>query len=415
MLLQDLVLGDLALSKFKREYLDRDPLLLRGASRLHEYVNMESVDDLLNANEGNIHAFTRVLLGSKDVMMHANPIFFAETQKAFVDRQFQSGATIKVEDFEFRHPLMARLCRAYEAEFGGETYAMTFLTPPKQQGFGIHFDPVSSFITQLSGRKNWKVYPSVVTFPTKSMNRALAGVSMPPPVIEAVLEPGDLLYIPAGFPHEAMCTDSHSLHMTVGVGAHRPVEILQYALQELVEQHVELRKPVYRNAEEFRERMQVAQEVLARALSSLDIDKLVASFEVAYNANRLDAHKYGLANFAKTCQLGPDSLVRCTPYKPSRVEVRGDRVRVYAASLIRSGRPLFTAPPHIEMPAIAEAEVRELLAAVDPVHVRSLKGQLDVESKVVLARKFAAHGLVEVVDALAKRTDLTHRTSSAWN
>ncbi|STR44772.1 JmjC domain-containing protein [Iodobacter fluviatilis] len=399
MLLQEFVFGEISIERFKAEFLDKQPLLIKGANRLYEHVNMESIDDLLNANEGNIHAFTRVLIGSEDQVIHANPLFFAETQKTFIDKQFQLGATIKVEDFEFRHPLMAKICRAYEAEFGGDTYAMTFLTPPKQQGFGIHFDPVSSFITQLSGRKHWKIYPEHTSFPTKTMNRPLAGVPMPDPLIETVIEPGDLLYIPAGFPHEAMCTDSHSLHMTVGVGTHRPVELLQYALQELLEQYVELRQPVYPTAPDFKNRITLARDVLANAVSEIDVDTLISNFKIAYSANRIDAQKYGLANYAKAYQLCPDSLVRCVPHKPSYIEVHGDKLWIRASSTIRPGRPLLTAPPHIELPAIAESEVRQLLTSTVPVTVRELHGELDLASKVVLARKFSNMGLIEVVDS----------------
>ena len=138
--LQEFILGRLDLDEFRQLYLDKTPLHLPGASRLHRHIDVGTVDEYLASNEGNIHAFTRVLDGSKDVTIHSNPVFFAETQKSFIDRQFQSGATIKVEDFETRHPLMASICRCFETEFGGDTYAMTFLTPPEKQGFGIHFD-----------------------------------------------------------------------------------------------------------------------------------------------------------------------------------------------------------------------------------------------------------------------------------
>lgn len=398
MLLQEYVLGETSLERFKAEYLDKKPALIKGANRLFEHVNMESVDDLLCANAGSIHAFTRVLLGSEDLMMHANPIFFSETQKAFVDKAFQRGATIKVEDFEMRHPLMSKLCRAFETVFGGDTYAMVFLTPPKQQGFGIHFDPVSSFITQLSGRKHWKIYPAWgPEFPTKTMSRPLADVPMPVPLIEAALDPGDMLYIPAGFPHEAICADAHSLHMTVGVGAHRPIEILQYALQELLEQHVELRQPVYPLEDDFKSRMEVARDTLARELAALDLDALIPKFHIAYNANRVNAQTRGLTNYAKACQLTKESLVRCVPDKPASVELRGDKIWLRASSTIRQGRPLLTSPPHIELPVSAEQETRQLIAAKEPVPVHQLEGLLATDSKVVLARRLAAMGVVEVV------------------
>lgn len=398
-MLQNFVFGDLTLERFRTEYLDRKPVVLKRASCLHEHINLRTVDDLLASCEGSIHTFTRVLLGDEDVMLHANPAFFAETQKAFVDRQFQGGATIKVEDYETRHPLMARICRAFEAEFGGDSYAMTFLTPPNQQGFGIHFDPVSSFITQLSGKKHWKVYQEFIPFPTKSMNQPLAGVPLSAAIIDVILEPGDLLYIPAGYPHEASCSDLHSLHMTVGLGAIRPIEILLFSLMALTEQHVELRQPIYSSSVDFAQRVAKALDVLQTGLSTVNLDTLVESFEIAYNANRPDAHKHGLHNYAESCQATPNSTVRVVPNKPSKVFVRGEQVVICPSATIRPGRPLLTASPYVEIPLVAEEEVRFLLSDSGSIRIKDIPGLLDVESKVVLARRMAMLGLVEVVQA----------------
>lgn len=395
-MLQKYVFGPLSLAQFRSEYLDQQPLLVKSANPLHNEIGMRSVDELLAANEGGIHAFTRVLQGSADVPIHANPSFFAETQKAFVDRQFQLGATIKVEDFEFRHPLMSRICRAFEAEFGGDSYAMTFLTPPGKQGFGLHFDPVSSFITQLSGRKHWKVYPEYMSSPTKTMNVPLEGVPMPPAVIEATLEPGDLLYIPAGYPHEAFCTEEHSLHMTVGLGALRPAEMLSYALMQATEQHAQLRKPLYPGSKDFYDRLKCTLSTLQSALEQIRPEDLWKTFAISYDANRHEAQKYGLAALAESKQISVQTLVSQVADKPSHLSVQGESLIIHPSSTIRHGRPLLTSPPSIELPAFAEEECRRLLNNRSPVVVGELPGKLDGDSKVVLVRRLVELGLVQV-------------------
>ena len=93
-----------------------------------------------------------------------------------------------------------------------------YLTPPDSQGFSPHFDDIDAFVLQLEGKKLWKVYAP------RSEEEMLPRYSSPnftqdeigEPVLEVVLEAGDLLYMPRGTVHQAMCVDgAHSLHVTV--------------------------------------------------------------------------------------------------------------------------------------------------------------------------------------------------------
>ena len=93
-----------------------------------------------------------------------------------------------------------------------------YLTPPDSQGFSPHFDDIDAFVLQLEGKKLWKVYPP------RSEGEMLPRFSSPnfeqgeigEPTLEAVLEPGDLLYMPRGTVHQACCVPgAHSLHVTI--------------------------------------------------------------------------------------------------------------------------------------------------------------------------------------------------------
>ena len=63
---------------------------------------------------------------------------------------------------------------------------------------------------QLQGRKRWRVYSPIVplaSFSSGDLDRAMLGV----PLIDAVLEPGDMLYMPRGTIHEASTALGSSL------------------------------------------------------------------------------------------------------------------------------------------------------------------------------------------------------------
>jgi lysine-specific demethylase/histidyl-hydroxylase NO66 len=133
------------------------------------------------------------------------------------------------------HSLLSLL----EHEFGCMVGANAYLTPPgSSQGFAPHYDDVEAFVCQLEGRKRWRVHaplrdaerlPRASSRDYDPSELARAGSL---PVLDAVLEPGDVLYMPRGWIHHA-CTlpeaelsgggpsepsareDGHSLHLTV--------------------------------------------------------------------------------------------------------------------------------------------------------------------------------------------------------
>ena len=99
--------------------------------------------------------------------------------------------------------------------------ANVYLTPPGAQGFAPHYDDIEAFCIQLEGYKHWKVYPPLnkrETLPRESSadytDDDLKGLE---PVLNVVLGPGDILYMPRGWIHQAVTTNrqGHSLHLTI--------------------------------------------------------------------------------------------------------------------------------------------------------------------------------------------------------
>ena len=97
-----------------------------------------------------------------------------------------------------------------------------------------HTDKQDVFVMQTQGKKHWRVFspPPPARMPRadplargKGMDQ-LSIHELDPPVIDTVLSPGNILYIPAGYPHttdtiEGISEDSDpSVHLTVGVDTH---------------------------------------------------------------------------------------------------------------------------------------------------------------------------------------------------
>ena len=141
----------------------------------------------------------------------------------------------------WRDPLWKQLA-AMETFWKCSTGCNAYLTPPDSQGFSPHFDDIDAFVLQLEGKKLWKVYPP------RSESEMLPRYSSPnfeqgeigEPVLEAVLEPGDLLYMPRGTVHQACCVPgAHSLHVTISTNQFNTwADIMELAFPQALQQAV---------------------------------------------------------------------------------------------------------------------------------------------------------------------------------
>lgn len=98
--------------------------------------------------------------------------------------------------------------------------ANVYLTPPSSQGFAPHYDDIEAFVLQLEGAKHWKVYAP--RSPQEKLPRISSGNfsqdEIGEPILDVKMEPGDMLYFPRGFIHQAETVEGkHSLHITVSM------------------------------------------------------------------------------------------------------------------------------------------------------------------------------------------------------
>ncbi|GAX11376.1 hypothetical protein FisN_22Lh049 [Fistulifera solaris] len=139
---------------------------------------------------------------------------------------YEHGCTIRLLCPHEHSDEIQALLSTLELEWGCMVGANAYLTPPNSsQGFAPHYDDIEAFCLQLEGKKRWKVYaplnPGSVLprFSSSDFKEEdLVGIQ---PLLDVVLEAGDMLYMPRGWIHQA-CTlrsgaeeNEHSLHLTV--------------------------------------------------------------------------------------------------------------------------------------------------------------------------------------------------------
>jgi lysine-specific demethylase/histidyl-hydroxylase NO66 len=227
---------------------------------------------------------------------------------------FSKGATIRVKAIQrFCEPL-GDLCRNVEEQCGFPVRANLYCTPGKSRGFDLHFDTHEALVLQLFGNKRWQIFEPTETLPLEfvpplpfedasdALKRALnrKGTEkinkqeLGPPAIEELLEPGDCLYLPRGFLHQAEAQDEPSVHLTIGIHVLTWLDLLSVALGQAAFRNEDLRRalPVglFSDAserEKFEAEFSDRVKSFARdAVFQTAVDEIAESFARSRNSGR---------------------------------------------------------------------------------------------------------------------------------
>ena len=134
------------------------------------------------------------------------------------------GATVVLNYIEALLPGIRGTSAALASATGAPVSVSLFASWQKVQGYNVHFDTQNVFALQAVGRKTWRIYANRVENPARIPGFDSASVPAEeadrrkgPLLLEVTLEPNDLLYVPAGFYHQAIAETDASVH--VGYGA----------------------------------------------------------------------------------------------------------------------------------------------------------------------------------------------------
>ncbi len=137
---------------------------------------------------------------------------------------FADGSTLVLQALHRVWPPILEFCQRLAAELGHPVQANAYVTPPQNQGFSAHYDVHDVFVLQIEGEKQWRIHPPVLESPLRDQpwndrKSSVERQAQEPPVLEAVLSPGDCLYLPRGYLHAATALGGVSTHLTLGIHA----------------------------------------------------------------------------------------------------------------------------------------------------------------------------------------------------
>ncbi|XP_022846044.1 uncharacterized protein LOC111368805 isoform X2 [Olea europaea var. sylvestris] len=154
------------------------------------------------------------------------------------EEAYKEGYSIALRGMEFRFQSIAAIADGLASLFGQPSAGVNmYLTPPNSQGLACHSDDHCVFICQLMGVKKWTIFPRSslqlprLYEPIDKCHSFEVENKLIDERKQFLLEEGDILYIPRGFPHEAKTiidddefdkNAEFSLHLTLAIEIEPP-------------------------------------------------------------------------------------------------------------------------------------------------------------------------------------------------
>ena len=212
----ELTINGLTKQQFLDQYWQKKPLLIKGG--FNDFVDPLSAEELAGlAMEECVES--RIVTNHQEKWQaHHGPF---EDFSLLTDNH----ATLLVQAVDHWHPEAAGLLTPFRfiPNWRIDDLMISYSTPGG--GVGPHLDQYDVFIIQGKGKRHWRVGLAQQTLNEVIPCKDLLQISQFEAVIDTVLEPGDILYIPPGSPHEGYAIEN-ALNYSVGFRAPNQIDML---------------------------------------------------------------------------------------------------------------------------------------------------------------------------------------------
>jgi lysine-specific demethylase/histidyl-hydroxylase NO66 len=370
---------------FLAEHWERRPLVVPRSEpgRFDDLLSEAEVERLVCSTAMRYPGFRLVREGGQlDIGAYTSDVSWRPpfTRAADVPRvlaEWEAGATIVLQALHVTwHPL-AVFCRLLEDALGHAVQANAYYTPRGSQGFAVHHDTHDVLVLQVAGEKRWLLYDSLLELPLKHQRYSSALGEHGEPTDDLVLGPGDTLYLPRGWLHQAETSASDSLHLTIGITAYTWFEAARDALAEC-EDDLELRRGVGDGG---------GDRLAGLLAEKLDPATVERRRRRRFVDSRRPIREDGISQLRALEHLDVESSLERRETVIADLEERAD-----GTALVFEGKEI-RFPPH------AGPELEACFAAEEPFRTLDLPGELDAAGRLVLVRRLVREGFLRIVSS----------------
>jgi ribosomal protein L16 Arg81 hydroxylase len=381
-------------TEFVEKHWGEGPLLTRSPGGFDDLFSADAVDELVAdrglrtpfvrmAHEGSVLASSR-FTGAGGFGAEIGD----QLDSAKVLAEFAGGATLVLQGLHRTWEPIATFTRQLVSDLGHPAQVNAYVTPASSRGFDPHYDTHDVFVLQIAGRKHWTIHEPVHKHPLADQpwtdhRAAVAAQAEKAPTIDAVFEPGDMLYLPRGWIHSAVAQGGTSIHLTIGVRAATRHDMLAELLAGAGDDP-QLRAPLplgvdYTDPSSFAADLIETIAAAQRLLGSADGAGIAEALERAFQSSVRAAPVRPLATVELIGSLEPHAIVGWRNARAAQIVDDADAVRI-----VLDGRS-------ITLPTEASAAVHSLR---ERDHAAGALPGLDEGSSLVVSRRLLREGVL---------------------
>ncbi|GIU12844.1 MULTISPECIES: cupin domain-containing protein [unclassified Shewanella] len=323
-------------SEFLTRYWQQQPILIKNA--FPNFEDLLSADELAGLACEESVASRVVVTKPDDWQIIEGPF---EGYDQFGNENWQ----LLVQALNHWHPDSSEFINAFRfiPDWRFDDLMVSFATPGG--GVGAHIDNYDVFIIQGEGQRHWTVgdkgqYAPKNNDPTTPLIEGFE------PIIDVVLEKGDLLYIPPGFPHQGQ-TLTLAMSYSIGFRAPSQQELFSEMADALIDANSGLKR--FTSSDEPKLASQIStshqqdmmalitelandptsyQVMLGKMLSQNRFELDICEPEEAYTTDDMSDY---IAQGAQLYRIGGLKLLKLEDDSISRIFVNGEAIKYPAA------------------------------------------------------------------------------------
>ena len=224
-------IAPMTVETFMSDHFGRHPVHIRGEAARAGLLSSARLEQLLAVLPHWTEDNLKLILNSRPVLGE----HFLEKADANGGRRradsakvqlfLRIGASLVGDHIEDIDPVVRQAAAMLSDQFAGTAGANVYCSFQGIRAFNSHCDLHEVFAVQLEGEKVWQIYANWAEAPVEALQgenaQAMIDQAKGKVMMTVRMQPGDLLYIPRGYFHDALADSVASLHLTFGI---RPLD-----------------------------------------------------------------------------------------------------------------------------------------------------------------------------------------------
>lgn len=242
------LLAPVAPERFFAEFYDRQPLHVRGdPAKFASVLSWRQINRLLDMTHAWSSTSLKVVLDGQAVPAEqfctratsrdGAPVMQPDAR--LVQEWIRRGASVVMNDVDSLTPGLAAVSNALEGAGLGKAQANVYISWQSHKAFAAHYDTHDVWAVQVEGEKEWNIWEGRAEWPIahpafRGQPQAHHEQAKGKLREKVLLKPGDLLYLPRGWYHDALAEAPASVHVAYGVHAPLGMDLMNILIERVL-------------------------------------------------------------------------------------------------------------------------------------------------------------------------------------